>query len=36
MPPTLFRQRFVGHIARRMSFYFVNHQKRDRVMVMDN
>jgi hypothetical protein len=36
VPVTLFRQQFVSHIARRMSFYFVNHQKRDRVMVMDN
>jgi hypothetical protein len=36
MPVTMFREQFLKHIARRLSFYFVNHQKRDRVMVMDN
>jgi hypothetical protein len=36
LPKTSFRDQFIQHIARRMAFYFVNHQKRDRVMVMDN
>jgi hypothetical protein len=35
MPVMQFRQKFVEHIARRLSFYFVNHPKHDRVMVMD-
>lgn len=36
MPVTLFRQKFMEHVAHRLAFYFVNHQKRDRVLVLDN
>jgi len=34
-PVGLFKETFLTHVARRLSFFFVNHQKRDRVMVMD-
>jgi hypothetical protein len=32
MHPMQFRQMFLQHLARRLSYSFVNHQKRDRVM----
>jgi len=36
MPAMQFRQTFLEHVAKRLTYYFVNHQKRDRVMVMDD
>jgi hypothetical protein len=36
MPPMVFRQKFLDHVAKRLSYFFVNHQKRERVMVMDD
>jgi hypothetical protein len=35
MPPAVFRQMFLGHIARRLSYFFVPHAKRDRMLDMD-
>jgi hypothetical protein len=35
IPVMVFRQKFLEHVAKRLSYYFVNHQKRERVMVMD-
>ncbi len=36
IPPMVFRQKFLDHVAKRLSYFFVNHQKRERVMVMDD
>jgi hypothetical protein len=36
MHPIQFRNLFLEHAARRLAFYFVSHQKRDRVLVMDD
>jgi hypothetical protein len=36
MPAMQFRQTFLEHVAKRLTYFFVNHQKRDRVMVMDD
>jgi hypothetical protein len=35
MPLMVFRQKFLDHVAKRLSYYFVNYQKRERVMAMD-
>ncbi len=35
MPVMQFRQQFLEHVARRLSYYFVNHPKRDRVLEME-
>jgi hypothetical protein len=35
MPLMVFRQKFLDHVANRLSYYFVNYQKRERVMAMD-
>jgi hypothetical protein len=36
MEPSVFREKFLGHIARRLAFYFVDHQKRERMVVSDD
>jgi len=35
MHPMQFRQKFLEHVAKRLSYFFVNYQKRERVMAMD-
>lgn len=35
MEPAVFREKFLEHLAKRLSFYFVDHQKRSR-MIMDD
>jgi hypothetical protein len=35
MPVGMFRQQFLAHVAKQLSFLFVPHQKRDRVMLME-
>jgi hypothetical protein len=34
-PPAQFRQAFLGYVARRLSYYFAPHPKRDRMIYMD-
>jgi hypothetical protein len=36
MSPTAFRDRFVGHFAKRLSFYFVDHPKQARIAASDD
>jgi hypothetical protein len=36
MEPSLFREKFLDHLAKRLSFYFVNHQKRSRMVLLDD
>jgi hypothetical protein len=36
MEPSLFREKFLEHLARRLSYYFVDHQKRSRMVSMDD
>jgi hypothetical protein len=35
MPPSLFRQQFLASVARRLSYYFVPHSKRERMVDVD-
>jgi len=36
MPPTLFRQQFLTGVARQLSYFFMPHPKRDRVVALDD
>ena len=36
LSPTAFREKFLRHVAQRLAFYFVDHQKRTRKVMMDD
>jgi hypothetical protein len=36
MSPNAFREKFLEHIAKRLAFYFVDHQKRTKMVMMDD
>jgi hypothetical protein len=36
MSPTAFRDRFLEHVAKRLSFYFVDHRRRTKMVMIDD
>jgi hypothetical protein len=36
MEPSVFREKFLHHVARRLAFYFVDHKERSRRIPMDD
>lgn len=36
LPPTAFRDKFLQHVAKRLAFYFVDHQKRTKMVMLDD
>jgi hypothetical protein len=36
MEPSVFREKFLGHVARKLAFYFVEHPKRERMIDSDD
>jgi hypothetical protein len=35
MTPTMFRDKFLEHVAKRLSFYFVDHRRRTKMVMID-
>jgi hypothetical protein len=35
LPPTMFRDKFLEHVAKRLSFYFVEHRRRTKMVMID-
>ena len=36
MSPTMFRDQFLAHVAKRLSFYFVEHRRRTKMVMIDD
>jgi hypothetical protein len=35
VPPTMFRDQFLAHVAKRLSFFFVEHRRRTKMVMID-